>query len=127
MEALGAALAERVMAVLRTQERLLALESTPSGQAPEPDERQLGEVLLRRALQCLSGSSEYRLADQMLRAGGPAAGAESAQASSLQSLSQAGLASWDPSTDELRPTALLAALMGIFEPAIQGLSAPPRR
>ncbi len=127
MEALRAALAERVKAVLRTQERLLALESPPPGPAPEGDERQLGEALLRRALRCLSGSSEYRLADQMLRAGGPAAGAGSAPPSSLQSLSQAGLASWDPSTDELRPTALLAALLGIFESAIQGLPAPPSR
>ncbi|MHB1526677.1 MAG: hypothetical protein ACYDEA_11960 [Candidatus Dormibacteria bacterium] len=126
MEALRAALAERVMAVVRTQERLRALEST-TPPAPEADQRQLGEALLRRALQCLSGSSEYQLADRMLRAGGPTAEAESAPASSLQALSQAGLASWDPSSDELRPTALLTALMGIFEPAIQGLPAPPPR
>jgi len=119
--ALRLALAERVTTLVHAQERLEALEAGPVG-APAP-ERELAEAVLRRALGCLSGASEYQLAAGLLGAGrlaGVAAGADD----SLQAISQAGLASWDPSTNELSPTALLAALMGIFEAALKTPPAP---
>ena len=121
-EALRAGLAERVLAIVLTQSRLQALDSSAEHPSPTAS-RELAEALLRQGLQCLSGASEYLLASQMLQQDGVAAGAEPTLATPLQNLAQAGLASWDPSTDELHPTALLAALMGIFEPAVQGVPA----
>ena len=113
------------MSFVRAQERMHALESS-SPPAPAAG-RELAETLLRQALQCLAGAPEYRLAGRLLHAGGLVAEAEPALGMALQAISQAGLASWDPSTDELLPTPLLAALMGIFDAATQTLpaQAPP--
>ncbi len=110
------------MTFVRAQERLQALES---GAPPAPAAgRELAETLLRQALQCLSGAPEYLAAAHLLQAGGIVPEQEPALGPSLQAISQAGLASWDPSTGELRPTSLLVALVGIFDSATQALPAP---
>lgn len=120
-EALRAGLAERMMTYARAQERLQALEA--SAEPASAAGRELAQALLRQALGCLSGAPEYLLADRLLRSGGLRPDRGAALDPSLRAISQAGLASWDPSTDELRPTPLLAALMGIFNSAIQALLA----
>jgi hypothetical protein len=110
-----------MMTFARAQERLRALEASAE---PAPAAgRELAEALLRQALECLSGAPEYLLAARLLRTGGLRPDRESALDPSLRAISQAGLASWDPSTDELRPTPLLAALVGIFNSAIEALLA----
>ncbi|MHB1499967.1 MAG: hypothetical protein ACYCYK_02160 [Candidatus Dormibacteria bacterium] len=117
---LAAAIADRRAAFLRAQERWLALETRPLRAGAEPDsERDLVEALLRRALLCLAGASEYALAHQLLGTGAVVASGPLAELS-LQALAQAGLATWDPSSGELHPTALLEELMGLFESAVEG-------
>ena len=125
---LADAIAGRQAAFLQAQERLQALEAyPPGGELPEVSDRRLPEALLRRALQCLAGSVEYHLAQRILREGSLHAGPALVMAVGLQALSQAGLATWDPSTGEFRPTELVAELMRFFEAGIEGVLAQPLR
>jgi hypothetical protein len=119
-EALAAAIGDRQAGLLRAQERWRALETRPAGTQVAPGGgRELSEALLRRALQCLAGSSEYALARQLMGSR-QLITADPLTELSLQALAQAGLASWDPSTGELAATALLEALMGFFDSAVEG-------
>ncbi len=116
----AAAVADRRTAFLRAQDRWLALETRPLRAEAEPGgERDLLEALLRRALLCLAGAAEYALALRLWGTGPVVASGPLAEVS-LQALAQAGLATWDPSTGELRPTALLEELMVLFESAVEG-------
>jgi hypothetical protein len=105
---LGGALAERVVSLSRTHERLRALEDFS-----ESDGHVVGqadaEALLRRALLALSKGEAFELARRIL-AGESLPGSEE--------LAQAGLVIWDPDANSVGPTALLVELMRVFEAAI---------
>ena len=122
-EALALALGDRLAGYLRAQERWWALDTRPPGPGMPPGgERGLSEALLRRALQCLAGAPEYALARSLVD-NREVTAADPLTEVSLQALAQAGLASWDPSSGELGATALLEALMSIFDSAIAGAAA----
>ena len=126
-EALVSALGDRLAGFLRAQERWRALDTRTPGAGVAPGgERALSEALLRRALQCLAGASEYALAHRLVDSGQVTA-ADPLTEVSLQALAQAGLASWDPSSGEVVATTLLRALMSIFDSAIVGAAAKDGR
>jgi hypothetical protein len=106
--ALGDALAERVLSLARTNQRLQALEDYR-----EPNDHVVGqpdpEAVLRRALLILSSREAYELACRITAGEQVAAGDD---------LAQAGLVTWDPGSDSNRPTALLLELMRVFEAAV---------
>lgn len=107
--ALGGALAERVLSLARTNERLRALEDYR-----EPHDHVVGqpeaEVVLRRALLVLSDREDYELARRI---------AAGEQAAAGDDLARAGLVTWDPGSDSMRPTGLLVELMRLFESAVR--------
>ena len=106
--ALGEALAERVMSLARTDARLRALDD-PGESAPhvvgEPD----AETVLLGALQALSTKRGYESARRIVAGEHIEAGDE---------LARAGLTSWDPASDAMRPTPLLVELMRVFESSV---------
>lgn len=106
--ALGEALAERVLSLARTGERLRALddsfESEPHRVA-EPD----AESVLLGALRVLGTRDGYESARRIV-AGEHVEGGDE--------LARAGLATWDPASDAMRPTSLLVELMRVFESAV---------
>jgi hypothetical protein len=107
--ALGDALAERVLSLARTNERLRALEDYH-----EPHDHVVGqadaEAVLLHALVVLSNREEYELARGLTAGRKVAAGDDFAQA---------GLVTWDPGADSMRPTSLLIELMRVFESALR--------
>lgn len=106
---LGNALAERVLTLVRTSERLRALEDYRESEAHavgQPD----AEAVLRRALLSLSSHEGYDLAGRILSG-------ESVPVA--EEFARAGLVIWDPGSDSQRPTALLIELMRLFEPAVR--------
>jgi hypothetical protein len=106
--ALGSALAERVLSLARTSQRLEALEDDG-----EQDDHVVGQPdalsVLRRALLALSNREAYELARRITAGEQAAAGDD---------LARAGLVTWDPGSDSIRPTALLLELMRVFEAAV---------
>jgi hypothetical protein len=108
--ALGDALAERVLSLTRTGERLQALEDYQEAHdhhvVAQPD----AGAVLRRALLALSNREGYEQARRAAAGEAVAAGDD---------LAQAGLVMWDPGSDSMRPTALLVELMRVFEPAVR--------
>lgn len=120
--ALADAIADRQAGLLRAHERGLALApGAPLEAGSGGAGRSLSEALLRRALQCLAESSEYSLARRLVAEGSLAATPSLLVEVSRQALAQAGLATWNPATGELRGTALVAALMRFFEAGIEGV------
>ena len=118
---LAAAIADRQAGFVRAQARWRAVDTrAPGGEVRVGPGRGLPEALLRRALQCLAGPPEYALAHQLLGEGNLVASPDPLTEVSLQALAQAGLATWDPSTGDLRSTALLTALMDFFEAGVEG-------
>lgn len=111
---LGDALAERVLSLARTTQRLQALEDYR-----EPNDHVVGqpdaEAVLRRALLVLSDREAYELARRIVAGEQVAAGDDFARA---------GLVIWDPGSDAMRPTPLLVQLMRVFESAVR--EAEPR-
>jgi hypothetical protein len=107
--ALGDALAERVLSLARTNQRLQALEDYR-----EPNDHVVGqpdaEAVLRRALLVLSNRDAYELARRITAGEEVAAGDDFAHA---------GLVTWDPGSDSMRPTPLLVELMRVFESAVR--------
>ncbi len=109
---LADALAERVLSLARTSERLRALEDHEESQphvVGQPD----AEAVLRAALLALSGQKSYHIARSTLAGEHVPANQEF-----VMELSRAGLVTWDPGSDALRATALLVELMRLFESAI---------
>lgn len=106
--ALGDALAERVLSLVRTNQRLQALEDYR-----EPNDHVVGQsdagAVLRRALRVLSNREAYELARRIT-------GGE--QAAAGDDFAQAGLVIWDPGSDSMRPTPLLVEMMRVFESAV---------
>ncbi len=113
--ALGEALAERVLSLARTNQRLQALDDYH-----EPNDHVVGqpdaESVLRRALLVLSNREAYELARRVKTGEQVTAGDDFAQA---------GLVIWDPGSDSMRPTPLLVELMLVFEAAVR--DAEPER
>ncbi len=107
--ALGDALAERVLSLARTTQRLQALEDYR-----EPNDHVVGqpdaEAVLRRALLVLSSREAYALA-RCIAAG--------EQVSTGDDFAHAGLVIWDPGSDSMRPTPLLTELIRVFESAVR--------
>lgn len=106
--ALGEALAERVRSLARTGERLRALDDSFESEphvVGEPD----AEAVLLGALQVLSTKRGYESARRIV-AGDHVEGGDE--------LARAGLATWDPASDAMRPTSLLVELMRVFESAV---------
>lgn len=107
--ALGDALAERVISLARTNQRLEALEDD-RGQNDHVVGQPDALSVLRRALLALSSRDAYELARRITAGEQAAAGDD---------LAQAGLVTWDPGSDSIRPTALLLELMRVFEAAVR--------
>ena len=107
--ALGAALAERVQALARTNARLRALDED-SWSEPHRVAEADPEAVLRGALLALSDGAVLASARRLV------AGESSDEA---ELLARAGLAVWDPSTESPRATMLLIELMRMFEAAIR--------
>jgi hypothetical protein len=106
--AMGQALAERVLSLVRTDARLQALDDSFESEPHvlgEPD----AEVVLRRALLALSSQQGYDSARRILNGEHVEVGDE---------LATAGLVVWDPASDSMRATALLTELMTVFESAL---------
>jgi hypothetical protein len=107
--ALGNALAERVLSLARTAQRLQALEDYR-----EPNDHVVGqpdaEAVLRRALLVLSSRDAFELA-RRITAGEPVAAGDD--------FAQAGLVIWDPGLGSTRPTPLLIELIRVFELAVK--------
>jgi len=113
--ALGDALTERVLSLARTDARLRALEDSSESKphvVGEPD----AETVLLGALRALSTRVGYESGRRILAGDVVQAGDE---------LARAGLATWDPASDSMRPTALLVELMRLFESAVE--EAKPER
>lgn len=106
--ALGEALAERVLSLARTNQRLQALDDYR-----EPNDHVVGqadaESVLRGALRVLSDRETYELA-RRIWAG--------EQVTTGDDFARAGLVIWDAGSDSMRPTPLLIELMRVFESAI---------
>ncbi|MFI5287969.1 MAG: hypothetical protein ACHQ4F_16890 [Candidatus Dormibacteria bacterium] len=107
--ALGDALAERVISLARTTQRLQALEDYR-----EPNDHVVGqpdaEAVLRRALLVLSSHEAFERARRITAGEHVAAGDDFAHA---------GLVIWDPGSDSMRPTPLLTELIRVFESAVR--------
>ena len=106
--ALGEALAERVLSLARTGERLRALDDSFESEPHVVGEPDAGAVLLG-ALRVLSTKGGYESARRIV-AGEHVEGGDE--------LARAGLATWDPASDAMRPTSLLVELMRVFESAV---------
>jgi hypothetical protein len=105
---LGNALAERVLSLSRTNERLRALDDS-SESGPHVVGESDTEKVLRRALLALSSHGGYDSARRILAGEHVTVGDE---------LAKAGLVIWDPASDSMRATALLIELMLVFESAV---------
>jgi hypothetical protein len=105
---LGDALAERALSLARTDERLRALEDFSDADGHVVGQAD-AEALLRRALLALSKHEVYEMARRALAGESPPGSEE---------LAQAGLVTWDPEANVVRPTVLLIELMQFFETAI---------
>ncbi len=107
--ALGDALAERVLSLARTNQRLQALEDYR-----DPNDHVVGrpdaESVLTSALLVLSNHEGYEVARRITAGEQVAAGDDFARA---------GLVIWDPGSDSMRPTPLLVELMRMFESAVE--------
>lgn len=106
--ALGEALAERVLSLARTGERLRALDDSFESEPHRVGEADAEAVLLG-ALRVLSTTVGYESAHRIVAGEHVEDGDE---------LARAGLATWDPASDAMRPTSLLVELMSIFESAV---------
>lgn len=106
---LADALGERVRSLARTGERLQALEDYREDSSTHVVGRPDAEAVLRSALLALSSAEGFDTARRILAGERVAA---------TEDLATAGLVSWDPGSDSLRPTALLVELMRLFESAI---------
>lgn len=105
--ALGEALAERVLSLARTGERLRALDDASESEphlVGEPD----AEAVLLGALRILSTRGGYESARRIVAGEHVEAG----------ELARAGLATWDPASGAMRPTSLLIELVRVFESAV---------
>lgn len=107
--ALGEALAERVLSLARTAERLRALDDSFESEphvVGEPD----AEAVLLGALRVLGTRNGYESARRTVAGEHVEAGDE---------LARVGLATWDPDSGAMRPTSLLIELMRVFESAVR--------
>jgi hypothetical protein len=112
---LGNALAERVLSLSRTNERLRALDDS-SESRPHVVGESDSETVLRRALLALSSHRGYASARRILAGEHVDAGDE---------LTRAGLVMWDPVSDSMRATAFLIELMRVFESAVDEAQQEP--
>ncbi len=115
---LGTALAGRVTALHRAGDRLRALETYPQATAPAADPRGDAEAALRHALAALGCGPGYALARRLEGGATVVPPSDVPGQLTLQTLAQAGLAVWDPSSGTLAGTALLGGLLAVLEPAI---------
>ncbi len=98
------ALAERIDALVRTKQRLQALDDeTAAHVVQEPDT----DAVLRQAVAALTSSGGLDTARRLLR--GEAV-------TVTREMASAGLAAWDPATDSMRATALLVELLKVVDP-----------
>lgn len=98
------ALAERVDALVRTKERLRALDDeTAAHVVQEPDT----DAVLRQAVAALTSPGGLNAARRLL---------QGVAVSVPRDMASAGLAAWDPATDSMRPTGLLVELMKVVDP-----------
>ena len=122
---LAEAIAERVLALARVRDRLLALDDPmQSGTLPE-DRRGAAEVVLRTALAALSSREGYALAGRLLaREDVPESGGEE-PSNPMEALAQAGLAVWDVGSGASKPTPLLRELFRLLDRAVTEAEAKP--
>ncbi len=100
---LAEAVAERVRALQRANERLEALADQTADhvvQPPDPD------VVLRQALDALSAPEATEAARRLLHGENVSVG---------DGMARAGLAVWDPVSNAMRPTALLVEVMKVVD------------
>jgi hypothetical protein len=100
---LSEALAERVRALARTNERLHAIEDGTAGHVVEKGD---AEAVLQQALAALNAPAGYAQARRIL-AGEHVTGCEE--------LAKAGLVVWDPLADTLGPSPLLIELIKVVD------------
>ncbi len=100
---LADALNERVRALELTNERLRALADETADHVVQPAD---AEIVLRQALDVLSAPAAMDAARGLLR------GEEIA---APDGLATAGLVTWDPDSNTMRPTALLAEVMKVVD------------
>ena len=122
---LGGAIAERVSALARVQERLRALDTYEESSAPTEARRAAAEDVLRGALAALSSREGYELAGRLL-SGEDALAAGSVESSIvLKGLAQAGLAVWDVGSGSSQPTPLLRELFQLLDQAVSEAETQP--
>lgn len=98
------AVAERVRALERANERLWALADQTAEhvvQAADPD------LVLRQALDALRAPDAIEAARRLLRG---------EEVAARDDLARTGLVIWDPASNAMRPTALLVELMKVVDP-----------
>ena len=100
---LADAVAERVRALQRANERLEALADQTADHLVQPADP---DVVLSQALETLRAPEAADAARRLLRGENVPAG---------DGLARAGLAVWDPVSNALRPTALLVEVMKVVE------------
>jgi hypothetical protein len=122
---LGSAIAERVVALARVQDRLRALDTYTESIAPTEDRRAAAEIVLRGALAALSSREGYELAGRLLAREDPAAAGSEESSVALQDLAQAGLAVWDVGSGSSQPTPLLRELFTLLDQAVSEAEAQP--
>jgi len=122
---LGGAIAERVEALTRVQDRLRALDTHTESSTPTEDRRAAAETVLRGALAALSSREGYELAERIL-ANEDLNGAGSGEPTIvLQGLAQAGLTVWDLGSGSSQPTTLLRELFQLLDQAVTEAEAQP--
>ncbi|HEY8802112.1 MAG TPA: hypothetical protein VIN00_03455 [Candidatus Dormibacteraeota bacterium] len=122
---LSGAIAERVVALARVQDRLRALDTHTEASAPTEDRRAAAEVVLRGALAALSSREGYELAGRLLAREDVHAAGSLESSIVLEDLAQAGLAVWDLGSGSSRPTPLLRELFHLLDQALTEAEALP--
>ena len=122
---LGGAIAERVAALGRVQDRLRALDTYDESMATTEDRRAAAETVLRGALAALSSQEGYQLAGRLLALDGREAAGTLQSSVTLRDLSQAGLAVWDVDSGSSQPTPLLRELFQVLDQAVREAEAQP--
>ena len=100
---LAEALAERVRALELTNERLRALADQTADHVVQPAD---ADAVLRHALDVLSVRDVFEAARGLLRG---------EEVAAPDGLATAGLATWDPDSNTMRPTPLLAEVMKVVD------------
>jgi hypothetical protein len=100
---LSEAVAERVRALARANERLQALADQTADHVVQTAD---ADVVLRQALDVLTAPEAMDSARRLLRGEDVPVG---------EGMSRTGLVSWDPASNGMRPTALLVEVMKVVD------------